>query len=124
MNKDSTKSAVFRLKKEEVIEIEIDGKKTRNWEDYIKIIGDELDFPESDRYPGFNGYLDWMEDLDWLPKSIVIIIKIINYEEFLSKNLEVKNTFLELANEIVEEWNETEINPYYTDKTIIFYLID
>ena len=117
------KSKIIKVNSKNLIEIIIDGSKIEKWEDYIKIIGEELDFPECDRYPTYDGYSDWMRDLSWIDRSL-IIIKIKNYKEFMIKNLKEKEIFLRIAERIVEEWNDLDIRQNSECKTIIFCLVD
>ena len=61
----------------------IDGKATRTSSDFLRCIGEQLKFPDSQNC-NWDAYLDWMRDLSWLnAKSISVVI--LNFDSFLSK---------------------------------------
>lgn len=43
----------------------IDGKATRTSSDFLRCIGEQLKFPDSQNC-NWDAYLDWMRDLSWL----------------------------------------------------------
>lgn len=112
---------IIRKIKEKYLKIELDGKNIKQWNDYIKAVGDMLEFPEDDKYPNRDGYLDWMRDLGWIPFNQVLLI-INNYEYFMKDNVKDRKDFCEMMAFILKFWNKkrNEKNSYYKKKMLVF----
>lgn len=82
----------------------IDGKEIDNINRYLEVMEIKFKFPTRDT--NWNGYLDWIRDLDWLHKEEYILI-IYNYDEFLKQDLKIKK-------QVMEEF-EDMIFPYWED---------
>lgn len=77
----------------------IDGKATRTSSDFLRCIGEQLQFPDSQNC-NWDAYLDWMRDLSWLDaKSISVVI--LNFDSFLSKAPDNLKYFVSDLEEVV-----------------------
>lgn len=77
----------------------IDGKATMTSSDFLRCIGEQLKFPDSQNC-NWDAYLDCMRDLSWLDaKSISIVI--LNFESFLSKDLDALKYFISDLEKVV-----------------------
>ncbi|MGF6907421.1 barstar family protein [Fusobacterium sp. PH5-44] len=123
LNKKKLKEYIQEMKEKSLI-IEIDGKIINQWNDYIQKIGDMLNFPEEDKYPNRDGYLDWMRDLDWIPFNRLLLI-INNYKYFMKDNIKDKRDFIEMMTIILKFWNKNwyQKNACYK-KQLIILLVD
>jgi hypothetical protein len=73
--------------------VQIDGKRIRNLNEYLKEISTQFQFPIPTK--GLDGYLDWMRDLSWLKKDGYVLI-IDNYSDFLSEDFKNKDCILKI----------------------------
>lgn len=77
----------------------IDGKSTMTESDFLYCVGEQLDFPDEQKF-NWNAYLDWMRDLSWIDgKQISIIIA--NFESFLCKDQNKLKYFMSDFEEII-----------------------
>jgi len=95
--------------------VEIDGKNIQTWEEYINEIRVAFKFPDSPIYyveMNKAGYLDWMRDLQWFfqdnPQKDVCLI-IMNYESFLLRDRNLKNSIVEMFVSSILPWWEEEV---------------
>lgn len=85
--------------------IEIDGKKIKDWKDYINILDNIIHFPD-DCTKIRNRYIDWLKDLEWLNKEGYIFI-INNYSQFMKDNPKDKQLVYEIFYEdILPFWDD------------------
>ncbi|MCL2772354.1 MAG: barstar family protein [Oscillospiraceae bacterium] len=85
---------------------EIDGKEIKILKDYFDKINTIFDFPIPAR--GFDGYLDWMTDLDWLEKDGYAMV-IYNHSEFMKNDLKSKTKIIKYFEDTVLPWWEKDV---------------
>jgi hypothetical protein len=88
---------------------EIDGKLIKQKQDFLDSMSKIFMFP----YPasGFDGYFDWIRDLDWLQKEGYILI-IYNFKEFLNMDMRLKNQIIDDFKNIILPWWESEVEKF------------
>lgn len=97
--------SIINYNSEEILSITIDGKKCKNLEKFLKIIAEELKFPE---YFGENldAFDEMINDLSWLEQEAVVI-NIINFEHFIeidtSEDGDSKGLVLSLLDQAADE---------------------
>ena len=95
------------LVKDETLFIgEMDGENIQSWKEYIAVVSQLFHFPYEKHY-AHAGYLDWMEDLDWLNKEGYVFI-IYQYSEFLQHDRENEKLYFlnDFINDILPFWEE------------------
>lgn len=91
--------------RDEVFTVVIDGSKIKNWDDYIRVITKEFRFPTFEAR-NYDGYIDYMTDLMWIDKNAFALF-ILNYEEFMSKDLTLKKAVMNwFLTDILFWWSE------------------
>ena len=111
-------------KRSNVFIVEIDGNLIQDKGDFLDIMTEKFKFPYS--VNGFDGYLDWIRDLEWLGKEEYILI-INNFNNFMKKNISFKKIIIEDIEEIILPWWQKEIeNCVVEGKAKLFnvYLVD
>jgi hypothetical protein len=84
----------------------LDGKDINSANDYIEQIQTKFKFPTS-CIDNWDGYLDWIRDLDWLEKEEYILV-IINFSQFLRDDIDLKK-------EIISDFEDT-ILPFWEEE--------
>lgn len=103
----------------------IDGRNIQTKEEYLKIISIEFKFPI---YPNltWDGYLDWIQDLEWLKsEGYILIIK--NFKSLCNKERGVKELIInQFENAILPYWEDEVVHCVVGGKAKSFnvYLID
>jgi hypothetical protein len=103
---------------------EIEGSTIQSLQDYLIVINEIFKFPIPPH--GFDGYLDWIRDLDWLMKDKYVLINN-NLREFLYKDLYLKNEIIEGFEKIILPWWQEEVEKCVVDgsvKPFNLYLVD
>ncbi|MCP1225198.1 barstar family protein [Sebaldella sp. S0638] len=111
-------------KKEDVFVVEIDGDFVQDKGEFLDIMTEEFKFPYS--VTGFDGYLDWIRDLEWL-KSEEYILIINNFGNFIKKDILLKKMIIEDIEEVVLPWWEKEVEDCMVEgkaKPFNVYLVD
>lgn len=94
-----------------VHKIEIDGSKIQTWEDYIKIIEKDFQFPTT-CIDNIDRYLDWIRDLTWFDDNDAFIILIRNSKQFFINNRKLRDITLgDLQDGVLPFW-ESEVEKY------------
>ena len=91
--------------KEDTHIVVLDGNKIKNWKEYITQIKKEFNLPylEDNNY---DGYADYMTDLDWLGKEAYALF-IINYDEFMCKDIVKKKLVMDIfLNQVLFWWGK------------------
>ena len=104
--------------------VEIDGNLIQDKGDFLNIMTEKFQFPYS--VNGFDGYLDWIRDLEWLEKEEYILI-INNFSNFMKKNVSLKKIIIEDIEEIILPWWQKEVENYVVEgkvKPFNVYLVD
>ena len=94
----------------------IDGKDNRDWNSYIKTIEELYKFPTKD--DNYAGYDDWMCDLSWFDVDEFVdefVLFIINYDEFLSDDLKIKNIVMEGFKDSILPWWDEDVEKYVVE---------
>ncbi len=103
---------------------EIDGELIEDWNDYVQTISKVMQFPMPCKV--FEGYIDWITDLDWLEADGYVLI-IRNFESFMSKDLEKKKIVVEAFEEDIFPWWAGDVEKYVVGgkaKPFNVYLVD
>lgn len=87
--------------------VELDGKKIKNWKDYIKF-ATELFKIENLEY-GYNQHIDNMEDRDYYLNVNSFLLIVHNYDEFMKFRKKDKLLFEEVYREDILPWYDSEI---------------
>jgi len=103
---------------------EINGKEIKFKEDYLEVVNKVFNFPIPSK--GFDGYLDWIRDLDWLNcDSYMLIIN--NYANFMSGDIDMKKKNIEYFEKIILPWWQEEVERCVVEgkaKAFNVYLVD
>ena len=94
---------------------------TQTWEQFAEALGNAFQLPM--RNEGFDGTLDWMQDLDWLNREAYAII-LYNYSKL--SNSEVKKLLIEFF-AIITQWWEKDVTQFCVGgkaKSFNVYLVD
>ena len=91
----------------------IDGKKNTKASDFLRSIGDQLDFPDAETC-NWDAYLDWMRDLSWIDEKSVSII-ILNYDHFLSEDDYCAQCFLSDFEKVIFPFWENDAMSMFED---------
>jgi len=107
---------------------EIDGKYISTLEEYLSCVSELFRFPMlSDDYKlSWDGYLDWIRDLDWLGKDSYTLI-IHDYKSFLANDLELKKMIMDDFEEIILPWWQEDVEKFCVGgkaKPFNVYLVD
>ena len=111
-------------KRNDVFIIEIDGNFIQDKGNFLDIMTEKFKFPYS--VNGFDGYLDWIRDLEWLGKEEYILI-INNFSNFMEKNVSLKKIIIEDIEEIILPWWQKEVESCVVEgkvKPFNVYLVD
>lgn len=87
--------------------VELDGKKIKNWNDYINLITPLFKI-ENLEY-GYNQHIDNMSDRDYYLKVNSFLLIVHNYDEFMKSNRKDKMLFEEAYREDILPWYDNEI---------------
>lgn len=87
--------------------VELDGKKIKNWNDYINLTTPLFKI-ENLEY-GYNQHIDNMSDRDYYLKVNSILLIVHNYDEFMKSNRKDKMLFEEAYREDILPWYDSEI---------------
>lgn len=107
-----------------VLVVEIEGKKCSNLTDYLCLMSNLFCFPTKSR--GLDSYNDWMTDLSWLNRNEIVII-IYDYSVFLNQDLSLKKCIIENFEKVILPWWESEVVNCMVDgktKKVTVYLVD
>lgn len=90
--------------------IRIEGKNIKSYEEYIKKIEDELNFPTKCNN-SIDIYIDWLTDLSWInSKNILIIFN--DYTEFLSGEPRKKTEIINIFKEVILPFWEQDVTKF------------
>lgn len=120
---------IFELRRElsgkdSLYVVEINGEDVQNREEYLAFMSEAFRFPIPSR--GFDGYLDWITDLDWLHKEEYVLI-INHYKEFMKKDPGNKKEIIEMFQEDILPFWEGEVEVVFVGgkaKKFNVYLVD
>lgn len=104
--------------------VEIDGRKCSHLADYFIEISNKFQFPTIAK--GFDVYDDWITDLTWINQDKIVVI-INNYTDFLRCDLLSKKKVLELFEQSILPWWDTEVCNCVVGgipKSFTVYLVD
>ncbi len=107
-----------------VLVVEIEGKKCSNLTDYLCLMSNLFCFPT--KSSGLDSYNDWMTDLSWLNSNEIVII-VYDHSEFLNQDLYSKKCIIENFEEVILPWWESEVVNYVVEgktKKVMVYLVD
>lgn len=90
--------------------VELDGKKIKNWNDYINFATPLFKIQNLEY--GYNQHIDNMSDRDYYLKVNSILLIIHNYDEFMKYNRKDKLLFEEAYREDILPWYDSEIVKY------------
>ena len=105
--------------------VEIYGKEILTWKDYIEIIEKAFRFP-TQCTNNFDGYYDWMRDLDWLGKDHYVLV-VHDFSHFLEQDQALKKEIIYGFNEVILPWWQEEVERCVVDgkaKSFNIYLVD
>jgi len=104
--------------------VEIQGEETQSWDDYLDKIEVAFRFPNEWRVT-IDGYIDWMQDLAWLEQDSYILL-IHDYPQFLIQALETRKMVMEIFDNVILPWWQTDVEKYCIDgkaKSFNIYLV-
>lgn len=87
--------------------VELDGKKIKNWNDYINLTTPLFKIQNLEY--GYNQHIDNMSDRDYYLKVNSILLIVHNYDEFMKSNRKDKMLFEEAYREDILPWYDSEI---------------
>lgn len=87
--------------------VELDGKKIKNWNDYINLTTPLFKIQNLEY--GYNQHIDNMSDRDYYLKVNSILLIVHNYDEFMKSNRKDKMLFEEAYREDILSWYDSEI---------------
>lgn len=87
--------------------VELDGKKIKNWNDYINFATPLFKIQNLEY--GYNQHTDNMSDRDYYLKVNSILLIVYNYDEFMKSNRKDKLLFEEAYREDILPWYDREI---------------
>ena len=90
-------------KKKDVFIVEIDGNLIQDEGEFLDVMTEKFKFPY--HVNGFDGYLDWIRDLEWLGKEEYILI-ISNFSNFIKRNDSLKKIIIEDIEDLHYEFKE------------------
>ena len=93
-------------KKKDVFIVEIDGNLIQDEGEFLDVMTEKFKFPY--HVNGFDGYLDWIRDLEWLGREEYILI-ISNFSNFIKRNDSLKKIIIEDIEDIILPWWEKEV---------------
>ena len=93
-------------KKKDVFIVGIDGNLIQDEGEFLDVMTEKFKFPY--HVNGFDGYLDWIRDLEWLGKEEYILI-ISNFSNFIKRNDSLKKIIIEDIEDIILPWWEKEV---------------
>jgi len=107
---------------------ELEGKNIDHMDGYLGAINKILQFPKpSEHYRlSYDGYLDWVRDLEWLNADGYILI-INNYASFMKNDATIKNEIIDDFKQIILPWWENEVEQCVVEgkaKSFNVYLVD
>lgn len=113
------------LKKNESIYFaEMDGRTVQCQISFLNAMNELFKFPIPAR--SFDGYFDWIRDLDWLKKDEYILV-INNFKEFMNSDSALKKQIITDFEEIVLPWWQEGVEKYVAEgktKPFNVYLVD
>ncbi|MCH4167126.1 MAG: barstar family protein [Megasphaera sp.] len=119
------KKSLYEYEKKDIFIADINGNFIQSEDDFIEQTQNIFRFP-SDCHNNWDGYIDWMTDLDWLhKKGYVLIIR--NFTQLLSRNIIAKRNIMDiLIGNVLPFW-QWEIERCIVDgkrKPFILILVD
>ena len=97
----------------DVFVVEIDGKHMQSWFDFCSDIEEKMKFPTSCADHNYDGYVDWMCDLQWLGKKEYLIV-IYNFSKLLEHDIKTKELIIKMFKEQILPWWQEEAELYST----------
>lgn len=92
-------------KRDDIFIVVLDGRKIKNWNDYIQVMTKEFHFPTFEAR-NFDGYTDYMTDLMWIDKNAFALF-ILDYDEFMKEDLRLKKAVMNwFLTDILFWWSE------------------
>ena len=110
--------------KKDVFIVEINGNTIQNQKDFLNIMTEKFEFPYS--VNGFDGYFDWLRDLEWLEKEEYILI-INDFKNFIKNDISLKEMIIKDFENVVLPWWEKEVEDCVVEgraKLFTVYLVD
>jgi len=103
---------------------DIKGNDIQNIQDYLNTVNELFKFPIPTR--GFDGYLDWMRDLNWLNMEGYVLI-INNFSIFLKDDSKLKKQIISDFVDVILPFWQDEVKEVVVGgkaKPFIVYLVD
>lgn len=85
-----------------------DGQQIQNKEELFSFLEKNIDFPDANNWSAIT---DWLTDLSWLEAEEYTFI-FENYDSFLKDDLSSKNLFLEILEEDILPWWESDVEKH------------
>ena len=108
-------------KRSNVFIVEIDGNLIQDEGEFLDVMTEKFKFPY--HVNGFDGYLDWNRDLEWLGKEEYILI----ISNFIKRNDSLKKIIIEDIEDIILPWWEKEVEDCVVEgkaKSFNVYFVD
>ena len=97
----------------DVFVVEIDGKHMQSWPDFCLDIEKRMNFPTSCADHNYDGFVDWMRDLQWLSRKEYAIV-IYDFSSFMMYDVKMKELIIELFEDAILPWWQEEAELYST----------
>ncbi len=111
------------MKRDDLLKIVIDGKKTQTKLSFMEQIEKALQFP-TECGGKFSRFEDWIRDLSWIPAEKGICIWITDYQEFMNEDTRSKSIIEEIfKDEVLPFWETESVKYIKGGKPREFYII-
>ena len=125
ISKEEAENKIRELTSDKSVHVAIiDGNKAKTWKQYLKQIETVYDFPTKD--DNFDGYSDWMCDLDWLKRDSYALF-IMNYDDFMRNEPENKKRVMLMFLDSILPWWQHDVELYCVEgkpKQFNVYLVN